>query len=383
MNKILATALCLAASSAFFAGAQEINWSRPHKQSIVANPDSTLTVSFFAPEAKNVTLTGFTPNQIQLSKGDDGNWSAEIPGVKPDLYTYSFIIDGVKTLDSGNTYILRDCNNVMNEIIVAGGNADMYVTKDVPHGTVSKVWYNSPALGKNRRMTVYTPAGYESSGQQYPVLYLLHGMGGDEEAWSDLGSAVQILDNLIASGKAEPMIVVMPNGNAEKTAAPGFSDEGLYFPEFDHSISEKDKFEKAFPDIKNFVEKTFRTKPGKGNSAIAGLSMGGGHTWKISMLMPDAFDYVGIFSGAVGWNGHGVDEISENDAMLIQNQFANPPKLYWIGIGRDDFLYELNKGYRGFLDSKGYKYDYHESAGGHTWTNWRDYLILFASQIFK
>lgn len=159
---------------------------------------------------------------------------------------------------------------------------------EVPHGTVSKVWYPSPTLGmERRRMTVYTPAGYEDSNKQYPVLYLLHGAGGDENAWSELGRAIQIFDNLIAQGKAEPMIVVMPNGNAAQEAVPGEYPNSMYKPSFANPKTMEGSFEKAFPDIMKYVESHYRTINDKNHRAIAGLSMGGFHSLYISANNPD------------------------------------------------------------------------------------------------
>ena len=168
----------------------------------------------------------------------------------------------------------------------------------MPHGTVRKVWYDSPTAGLQRRMTVYTPAGYETSKRSYPVLYLLHGMGGDEDAWDELGRATQILDNLIAEGKAEPMVVVMPNGNISQEAAPGEGSKGLVVATTQYPKTMDGNFEKAFPDIIRFVEKVYRVKKDKANRAIAGLSMGGFHSIYTALNNPDTFDYIGLFSAA-------------------------------------------------------------------------------------
>ena len=172
--------------------------------------------------------------------------------------------------------------SVTNVFLIGGGRADLYKVCDVPHGTVSKVWYNSPTLGIDRRLTVYTPAGYEQGSKRYPVFYLLHGMGGDENAWSELGRAAQILDNLIAQGKAEPMIVVMTNGNAALQAAPGESPLGYAAPSLQLPKTMEGSFETAFPDVVNFVDATYRTQRNKHARAIGGLSMGGYHSMHIS-----------------------------------------------------------------------------------------------------
>ena len=196
------------------------------------SPEITLEKSVVftvkAPSAKEVKVAGAfagkSPSDVSLA---DGTYKFRFDSVAPDLYDYWFEIDGVRTLDPGNPYVARDIASLANIFIVPGGKADLFESRDVPHGTVQKVWYGSDILGGERRMTVYLPAGYEESGESYPVLYLLHGMGGDEDAWQDLGRAIQILDNEIAAGMAKPMIVVMPNGNALRKSAPGYTADGM------------------------------------------------------------------------------------------------------------------------------------------------------------
>lgn len=363
--------------------AQEALNFRQDEYPPVVNQDSTITFKLFAPKAEEVTLTGIGDSPIPMTKDENGLWSVTTSKIKPDLYTYAYYVDGVRTLDPSNVYTARDIAALSNIVILPGGNADMYAVQDVPHGTISKVWYDSPALDSKRRMTVYTPAGYEEDKEKrYPVLYLLHGMGGDEDAWNELGRTQIILDNLISSGKAQPMIVVMPNGNGSQTAAPGETSEGQYTPSSSRSISTPGKFESSMPDIVNYIDSNYRTIPDKTHRAIAGLSMGGGHSWRISLMNPDMFDYIGLFSAAVRWNGNGVGD-QEDLLPYLKRQFENPPTLYWIAIGKDDFLYSLNSEYRNLLDEQKINYEYHESDGGHTWTNWRDYLLIFAPRLFK
>lgn len=261
---------------------------------------------------------------------------------------------------------------------------------DVPHGTVAKVWYDSPTLGMKRRLTVYTPAGY-STEKQYPVMYLMHGMGGDENAWSELGRAAQILDNLIASGKATPMIVVMPNGNTNCSAAPGEWSAGMYIPgHYTIKTKAKASMEESFMDIVSFTDSNYSTIKRREGRAVCGLSMGGGHTFGISMLYPDTFDYYGLFSAAPWIKGN--RDLKDFAARLradketcgrLQKLFDSHPKLYWIAIGKDDFLYGPNKDLRQYFDEKGYKYEYYENDGGHIWRNWRIYLSMYAQMIFK
>ncbi|KAA6308311.1 Carbohydrate acetyl esterase/feruloyl esterase, partial [termite gut metagenome] len=178
--------------------------------------NNTVTFRLKAPKAVKVEITGdFLSSQIELKEGKDGVWEYTTPEpLVPELYSYSFIVNGLKITDPNNVYMIRDVASVTNVFIISGERADLYKVNAVPHGTVARRWYNSPTLKKERRITIYTPPGYENDGKSYPVFYLLHGMGGDEEAWIALGRTAQILDNLIAQGKAKPMIVVMTNGNA-------------------------------------------------------------------------------------------------------------------------------------------------------------------------
>ena len=379
--------------------AQQALWGVAPVVSPEIHNDHTVTFRLKAPKAVKVQVTGdFLPTQkvktafgefdgpgvADLKEGENGVWEYTTPEpLEPELYSYSFLVDGLKMMDPSNVYMIRDVASVTNIFIIGGGRADLYQVNNVPHGTVSRVWYNSPTLGMERRMTVYTPAGYETSDKRYPVFYLLHGMGGDEEAWIALGRTSQILDNLIAQGKAEPMIVVMTNGNASQEAAPGESQNGLVPPSMNLPKTMDGSFEAAFPDVVKFVDKTYRTKANKKNRAIAGLSMGGYHSLHISKQYPDMFDYVGLFSAAIMPDKKVQSPIYEDFDQKLKVQFSKKPALYWIGIGNTDFLYKANADFRKMLDEKGYKYTYYETSGGHIWKNWRIYLTEFAPLLFK
>lgn len=382
MKKAILMAAALIAASAVNAQ-QNIHMPVPRKSPEVT-PEGTVTFHLQAPGAATVKLGGsFAGKTASAITEEDGLYTFRYDSVAPDLYDYWFEVDGTRTLDPSNPYVARDIASLANIFIVPGGKADWFESHDVPHGSVHKVWYNSEILGGDRRMTVYTPAGYESGDESYPVLYLLHGMGGDEEAWSDLGRAVQILDNQIAAGMARPMIVVMPNGNALRKAAPGYTGDGMYIAEGQHSVDPERLFEKSFPEIIEYVENNYRVKTDKGSRAVAGLSMGGGHSWRLAMENPDTFDYVGLFSPAVRWNGTGVNEDSDPQMVeKLKRQFANPPKEYVIAIGEEDFLLPLNDAYRNLLDENGITYSYWLSSGGHEWRNWRNYLVDFLPLLF-
>ena len=384
--------LCLGVS------AQERLFNSASVQSPVVNADGTVTFNLFAPKAVKVEVTGdFLPEQSNVAamkEGPNGVWSYTTGKLAPEMYSYTFNIDGMTGVkDPANVYVNRDIISFTNIFIVSdekGDKGDLYRVNEVPHGNLSKVWYNSPTLKMQRRMTVYTPAGYDK-GKNYPVMYLLHGAGGDENAWSELGRAAQIMDNLIATGKAKPMIVVMPNGNTDCQAAPGEWSRGMYQPSFMGSVNQRPiaTMDESFMDIVKYIESHYKVAKGKKNRAICGLSMGGGHSFATSKRYPDAFNYVGLFSAGLNIGG---DRNKSFYELLQQNKevqqqlsrlFSAKPALYWIAIGKTDFLYQQNADLRRYLDEKGYKYEYVETEGGHIWRNWRIYLTMFAQKIFK
>ena len=367
--------------------AQQALWGNAPVVSPEIHENKTVTFRLRAPKAVKVQVTGdfLAKGVADLVENKEGVWEYTTPEpLKPELYGYTFLVDGLKINDPSNVYMIRDVATITNVFIIGGERADLYKVNDVPHGTVSKVWYDSPSLGMDRRLTIYTPAGYETSGKRYPVFYLLHGMGGDENAWSELGRATQILDNLIAQGKAEPMIVVMTNGNAALEAAPGESSLGWEKqPTFQLPKTMEGSFEMHFPEVVKFVDKHYRTKANKKSRAIAGLSMGGFHSLHISKQYPDMFNYVGLFSAAIMPGKNATSPVYEDMEGKLATQFAKKPALYWIAIGKTDFLYKANVEYRKLLDEKGYPYEYFENEDGHIWRNWRIYLSEFAPKLFK
>lgn len=381
------------------ATAQQALWGVPTIISPEVHPDKTVTFRLMAPAADRVQVTGdFLPTEkiktpygefdapgyADLKKNDKGLWEFTTPAaLAPELYSYTFVVDSLKINDPANVYLLRDVATVSNIFIIPGERADLYSVNSVPHGTVSKVWYESPELGLNRRLTVYTPAGYEKSKKRYPVFYLLHGMGGDENAWTELGRAAQILDNLIAQGKAEPMIVVMTNGNASQEAAPGETSAGLKPPTTQLPKTMDGSFETAFPEVVKFIDSNYRTIPRKNARAIAGLSMGGFHSLNISKQYPDMFDYIGLFSAAIKPREGVKSPVYDDLEGKLKIQFEKKPALYYIAIGNKDFLYDANKQFRALLDKNAYPYEYFETGDGHIWKNWRIYLTEFVPKLFK
>lgn len=356
--------------------------------------DGTVTFRIKAPEATSVSVTGsmdvdqgFAPVTYDMEKGDDDIWTVTTPALASELYRYHFTVDGVRTVDPHNAHAIRDVANLSNIFLIPGGKADLYRVNDVPHGTVTYRWYDSPGNDKQRRVAVYTPADYYATEEKYPVLYLLHGIGGDEEAWLGSGRAAQILDNLIAQGKAKPMIVVMTNGNVAQEAAPGMGSAGLVQPTFRLPNTMDGKFEETFVDVMNFIENNYRTIDTKAGRAIAGLSMGGFHTANISMHYPNTFDYIGLFSSALGVRPPGrgpASPVYQNQDAKLKQQMENGYQLYWMGMGVDDMemIFQGNVNFRKKMDEMGMEYTYVETGGGHTWNNWRDYLVEFVQQIF-
>ena len=408
MKKItfLATALLMSLGSF----AQQALFDNVPVISPEVNANHTVTFRLKAPNAQKVQVTGDflapktidtpmgkydAPGVADMTKDEKGVWTFTSQMLSPELYSYNLLLDGVKIVDPGSVYITRDITSETNIFILSdkkGDCGDLYTVNEVPHGNVSKVWYDSPTLKMQRRMTVYTPAGYDK-GKDYPVLYLLHGAGGDEDAWTTLGRAQHILDNLIATGKAKPMVVVMTNGNPNCQAAPGEWSAGQYIPSFYGYQGAKPAatMDESFPDVMNYVENHYKVAKDKAHRAICGLSMGGGHSFDISRRFPTKFDYIGLFSAGlhVGTTGDVRSDFykqlqgNEEAKTQLATLFKNKPKLYWIGMGKTDFLYKSSADLRRYFDEKGYKYTYLETEGGHIWRNWRVYLTEFAQKIFK
>ena len=410
----------------------------------IINSDNTVTFKFSAPNAEEVIIKGSflektfkirtkagTFGKTQKAKmTKQGNvWTYTTAPLESEIYTYYYVVDDVDKTDPKNKNLVRDVDKYLNYFIIKGGIADNYITQNVPHGKISKVWYPSTMNDMpKRRMTVYTPAEYDKNpNKQYPVLYLLHGSGGDENSWEEAGRAAQILDNMIAQGKAVPMVVVMPNGIVNLAAAPGADPNN---PDVKASAmnpgSMMGKFESTFvTDIVSYVETNYRVVKDKSHRAIAGLSLGGLHTIHISANNPDMFDYVGLFSAqttntmndnkisTLSSLAEGVDGLVSQIPFLsgskaekkiqkftgqfsdgnleiygkidekLKKQFSANPQLYYIAVGTDDFVKKLNDDFRAKLDASGYKYYYNETDGGHSWENWRKYLVDLLPRIFN
>ena len=389
LKSILAVVFCAVAIIA--QAQQNIGFKAEKLISPQVNSDNTVTFRLNAPKAKSVSVKGdweANDGVGTMKKGKGGIWEYTTPVLPSETYTYRFNIDGVIGIDPHNPFTRRDVGNVFSIFFVGNGPADYYQVHDVPHGTMQTVWYQCQGMYQNnRRMVIYLPPSYDKDNKNYPVLYLLHGSGGDEMAWSDLGFINRVMDNLIAEGKAEPMIVVMPNGNPSKQAEAGETSENLsYMPVMTNTLPDykAGKFEASFPQIVNYVDNHYRTLPDKAHRALAGLSMGGFYSMMISANFPELFDYIGLFSAGVDFTGidWNIPVYRDLDKKLAE-QHKQGVKLYWIGMGKADRLYPFNLELMKRLDQAGTKYEYHESTRGHLWSNWRQYLLIYTPLLFK
>jgi enterochelin esterase family protein len=341
----------------------------------VIGSDGQVTFRLYAPKATEVRVRSEGPAPFAdqpLAKGDSGVWSltARVPA---DLYIYWYDVDGVAVADPRNNRPRVNMTTVRSLLEVPGAASDFFAEKPVPHGQVAAIHYQSRALGVPRRMHVYTPPGYLTSGQRYPVLYLLHGGGDNDQSWLMAGRANFILDNLIAAGKAKPMIVVLPAGHTP--AVPGAAPPSPGVP---------DAFARdLLTDVMPYVEQNYRTLPGRDQRAVAGLSMGGQQTLNVGLTNLDKFSQLGVFSS--GWFGQeGAATFAKNNEALFSDPKLNDRiKLFWFATGKDDFVLPSTKAALALLDQHKVRYRYKETEGGHTWPNWRAYLNEFAPLLFR
>jgi enterochelin esterase-like enzyme len=341
---------------------------------IAANRDTTLRVR--APSAERVELVSGgdipgVPMQggLPLARGADGVFAVMLPALAAGAYRYRFTIDGVPTADPGNPATSESNGNAWSLFYVAG--ASFMDTQRVAHGAVAEVHYFSAVLGRTRRMHVYTPPGYEKNRDAYPVLYLLHGAFDGDDSWSTVGRAGFIVDDLIAAGNAQPMVVVMPDGHTSRF---GGTAGGLNTADF---VSEFNA------DIKPYVESTYRVRSGRADTAIAGLSMGGAQTLDIAFGDLSRYGYIGVFSSGVFGIGNNSDWENAHAAQLDAAALRQDLELVWFSTGKDDFLLDTTKATVAMLTKHGFDVVYEESAGGHTWINWREYLAKLAPKLFR
>ncbi len=339
-----------------------------------------------APKASEITLwgdwMGSSPAE-RLAKGDQDVWSVTVGPLVPDLYCYSFTVDGVKITDPRNPLVKQGVIGLDSMFFLPGEESAFEDNKPVPHGQIRQVWYSSNTLGVQRRMHVYTPPGYDAGSARYPVFYLLHGGGDEDSGWSTIGRAGFILDNLIAAGKARPMIVVMPNGSLPRpanlpTIAPGEQPSAEYVAAM---AALRNRFtDEMMKEIVPCVEKSFRALVGREHRAIAGLSMGGGQTLQVVVANPDQFAHVGVWSAGIGRDA--AEWESRNAAFLDNPKINEWIKRFSICVGDEDFALTGSKALAETLTKHGIRNDLHTSGGGHTWINWRRYLHETAQTLF-
>lgn len=354
----------------------------PEFQSLEVSADRQVTFRAYAPKAESVRVSSSDmPNVgagLSMKKSEKGIWEATSDKLPGGAYRYRFDIDGVAVIDPRNSVTSESNSNTWSLVTVPG--SDYSDLRDVPHGAVAKIDYYSKSLSKFRRLHVYTPPGYEKGTASYPVLYLLHGAFDCDASWSTVGQAGQIMDNLIADGKAKPMIVVMPMGHTGAFSfGPGNS--------FEKQMSE---FESDFQqDIRSTIAARYRTIEDNRHRAIAGLSMGGAQTLNIAFADLADYAYIGVFSSGVFGIERGGIESDAGKAWLAKSKSIGNADLkrnvglVWLATGKEDFLLETSRATVKALKDKGFDVTYNETEGGHTWLNWRDYLRDFSPKLFQ
>jgi enterochelin esterase-like enzyme len=339
-------------------------------------PDRRVTFSLTAPQASEVALnfqnkTGPSPaaEPVPMARDANGVWSVTIGPLDPNLYGYGFIVDGAKIADPANRDIWSGPTSAWSNVFVPGPAADYMADKQVPHGAWATVRYRSKLTRTERQMQVYTPPGYNRGKRRYPVLYLMHGGGGNDTDWIVNMRANYILDNLFAERKAKRMIVVMPDGYV----APSFN--------INYSLPE-DRFpDELVGSIVPFIERNYRVGRGGRNRALAGLSLGGLWTFDTLLQHPGKFAYIGDFSS--GWFPATREDLERNHGDLLRNRAINKrTKLIWIACAPEDIAWENNVATRALFDKYHIKYRFERGSGGHVWDTWRHHLRAFAPLLF-
>jgi enterochelin esterase-like enzyme len=326
-------------------------------------PDRRITFRYFSRNAQKVSVAGeFLAKPVAMTKDTAGIWSVTVPPVEPDIYPYSFWVDSVQIADPNNTRIFANERFKRSIVDVPGDKPLVHALKNVPHGKIHYRYYPSKTLGTTRPLLVYTPPGFKADGKtKYPVLYLIHGGSDTEETWTKVGRAHLIADNLIAEGKAQPMIIVMPYGNVRPRPMPDFTPD-------------------VVKDILPFVEANYPVYTDSQHRAVAGFSVGGGQTLNIGLTNPDKFAYVCSYAPYTA-----TEEFKKNftnwspDANKINSQL----KLFTISVGTEDFLYEPVKQNLAMFEEKKVKVKSYIVPGGHTWMNCKQYLATTLQEIFK
>jgi enterochelin esterase family protein len=346
--------------------------------------DRTITLRYLAPNATSVVASGELDGQPHpMTKGENGVWSVTIGPLAPDIYTYAFNVDGVVALDPRNVNTKYGYGGfgAVSIVQVPGDGPQFYDTRDVPHGEVRIRPYVSKTLGVSRTVWIYTPPGYEK-GSNYPVMYLLHGAGDIESGWTMIGRANNIIDNLIAEGKAKPMVVVMPLGHTIQSFWTGpAKNAAVAAPGAPAAPGALSAFGKdLLDDVMPLVERDYKVSKKADDRAIAGLSMGGGQTFNVAFNRPELFRYVVMMSPAAPRNAAEQYPAIFKDPSGVNKQF----KLFWMAVGKDDTLvgpadHALDEA----LTTAGIKHDFKVTDGRHEWTVWRHDLNEVAPLLFK
>jgi len=338
-------------------------------------PDRTVTFRLNAPNAQKVELRREGATAVPMQKDERGIWSVTVGPLEPDLYGYMLVVDGVALLDPSNHLMKPNLLNPQSMVHVPGPKSLPWELNNVPHGIIHRHFYHSDVVGDDRDFYVYTPPGYDPrANKRYPVLYLLHGYSDDASAWTAVGRAHVILDNLIAQGKAKPMLVVMPLGygapEIARRGGPGLRDQAAWRRNIE-------RFRDALlKEVIPLVEKNYRVAPERVRRAIAGLSMGGTQSLYTGLNALETFAYIGAFSSG------GLLPDFDKVFPTLDEKANQKLRLLWIGCGTEDRLIEGNRKLLEWLKSKGVKYTWVETPGAHTWLVWRRYLAEFAPLIF-
>jgi enterochelin esterase-like enzyme len=346
----------------------------PAPVSSEVHADRTITFRLSAPKANEVSVSGeFAQGPQRMQKDDAGVWSITVGPVEPEVYSYTFSVDGFRDIDPNNPNLKPGVRSSSSVLEVPAAQPQFYDPQPKPHGTVHINLYESKSLGMTRSVYVYTPPDYEKQKGKYPVLYLLHGSGDTESGWATIGRANVILDNLLAEGKVKPMIVVMPFGHPQPSVG---------FGSISPSNSDRAAFTRdLLEDVMPMVEKMYRISARPETRAIAGLSMGGGQSLNIGLTHLELFHWIGVFSAGLPRNS--------DPEQTFADLFANPSasnkkiKLLWIGIGRQDPGFESAQKLSDLLHKHEIEHIFHPSEGRHAWTVWRHYLNEFAPLLFK
>jgi enterochelin esterase-like enzyme len=387
MKKVTAFTLACFASLCALRTAQAQGPAGPRPPQFVSpevSAEKKITVRVHAPKAEKVVLSssdlpGIGPG-AEMKKAENGVWEATVGPVASGAYRYNINVDGLSVIDPRNPATSESNANTWSLVYVPG--SDAWDVKDVPHGAVAQVTYASKTLKRPRRMHVYTPPGYEKGEGKYPVFYLLHGAFDCDASWTTVGRAGFILDNLIAAGKAQPMIVVMPAGH---------TGPFRFGPPGDNSFQRQmDEFVEDFTkDVRPYVESNYRVKADRANRAIAGLSMGGAQTLSIAFGHLDEYAYIGVYSsgifginGGFGGTAPSTEWEDSHKTTLDDAALKKGLSLVWFGCGKEDFLVKTSEATVAMLKKHGFDVVSRDSEGGHTWINWREYLNEFAPKLF-